>query len=126
MGCLFYGGCALAVTRIIFPLLPRLTITHKSLELDAVYVGAKTDCSFRYGLNCGRDIPVPIIRARKPFPQALHSTVKSRMRGENPFPTRLCGLAGKSELNKAGLGEVAVRADAVWGNRLGFRRIGRV
>ena len=49
--------------------LGKLTITHKSLEVNAVYVGAKTDCSFRYGINCRRDIPVPIIRARKPFPQ---------------------------------------------------------
>ena len=96
------------------------------MELDAVYVGAKTDCSFRYGVNCGRDIPVPIIRARKPFPQELHSTVKSRMRGEKPYPTRLCGIAGKSELAKAGLGEVAALVDMVKGIRLEFRRIGRV
>ena len=77
------------------PPLPRLTITHKSLVLDTVYVGAKTDCSFRYGLNCGRDIPVPIIRARKPFPQELHNIVTSRMRGETPFTIRFCGIVGR-------------------------------
>ena len=50
--------------------------------LDAVSVGAKNDFSFRYGVHRGRDILVPIIRPRKPFPQAVHSMVTSRMRGE--------------------------------------------
>ena len=34
--------------------------------------------------------------------------VSSRMRGENPYTIRFCGLVGNSKLTKEGLGEVRI------------------
>ena len=50
----------------------------------------------------GRDIPVPIIRARKPFPQVFYSMVRSRMRVANPYPNRICGLVCNCQLSHGG------------------------
>ncbi len=92
-----------------FPMTKIRWVTQKTIaELShSLFSRLILRCSVSGSLNptykyCGRDIPVPIIRARKPFPQVFYSMVTSRMKGENPYAPRICGLAGNCKFSQGG------------------------